>query len=115
MEISRQSFVYLVIFAITSVINAFLTLGVYGMYGPLFYIAGIVVSSPFVIFYMYHIDCLTTGKCNTWSWVYTMFACISLIITTLMSAFVVFFQEQIKAKYEESKNKIEIPNPYNLI
>ena len=113
MDISRQAYIYLIIFAITTVINAFLTLGTYGMYGPLIYLAVILVSSPFIILYIYHIDCLTTGKCNTWSWIYTVIACISLIITTLMSAFVVVFKIDIE-KAVDAKNQKLIPDPYNL-
>lgn len=116
MDISRQAYVYLIIFLITSVINGVLTLNIYGMYGPLIYLGVVFVALPFVILYMYHIDCLTTGKCNTWSWIYTIFACLSLIITTLMSALIVLFREDIEKKIENANNnKKIIPNPYNLM
>lgn len=119
MGISSQAYVYMIVFGITSIINTILTISIYGFYGPLFYFLALLISAPFVIFYMYHIDCLTSGSCNTWSWIYTTIACIGLIITTLMATFSVVFKDEVNNIIDNDKSNKEKPNnipaAYNLL
>lgn len=113
LDISKQAYIYVIIFVITSVINAFLSIGVYGLSGPFRYLLGFVIASPFVVLYIYHVDCLTTGGCNTWSWIYVAIACFGLILTTLMSTLIVFFKNDLPDVNEQNQQKL-IPSPYNL-
>lgn len=113
LDISKQAYVYVIIFVITSVINAFLSIGIYGPSGPFIYLFGFVVMLPFIVLYIYHIDCLTTGGCNSWSWIYVAITCFGLILTTILATFAVFFKKGINELKEVGQK--QIPSPYNLV
>jgi len=93
LNISRQAYVYTVIFGITTIINLILSIFIGGAFGPLFYIIFSLLSFPFVLLAIYNIDCLTTGGCNIWSWIYTVLTSLSMIMLTLMSIGIVAFSK----------------------
>lgn len=87
-DISQQAKTYIWIWIITAIINIiasfFSVLGVYAFLG---YLLFMVISIPFTLLYIYNIDCLTYGNCNTWSWFITIMSSIAMIFTTIMTIF----------------------------
>lgn len=83
MDISTQTYVYIVIFVITSVINLITTSIISGGYGFLLYLLIFAITLPFVLLFMYMLNCLTTGNCNILSWIILVLTSISMIITTI--------------------------------
>lgn len=85
MDISRQAKTYLWIWIFTTIINVIVSVfSVLGIYGFLTYVVFMVISIPFTLLYIYNIDCLTYGNCDTWSWFITILSSIGLIFTTIM-------------------------------
>jgi len=69
---------------ITSLINLICYAYIAGVWGFVGYLLYTLITVPFVILWMYNIDCLTTGDCQIWSWVITSLTLISVLTTTIL-------------------------------
>jgi len=102
LDISRQAKTYLWIWIITSVINAIVSIfGVFGVYSFLSYLLFMVLSTPFILLYIYNIDCLTYGNCNAWSWFITIMSSLSLIFLTIMMILVAVTSRQFASSIND--------------
>ena len=89
LDISTQAYVYTISLVISTLLNFIIIAAIYGISGILYYLMFTLISFPFVLLMIYNIDCLTTGGCNIWSWIVTVFSCLSLlfqIVIITMSA-----------------------------
>ena len=82
MELSTQTYAYIVILTITSIINLITASVIAGGYGFLMYIVFFVITLPFVFLFIYNLNCLTTGNCNILSWIVMMLSAIYMVVTT---------------------------------
>ena len=83
-DYSTQATTYLVLIVITSFINLICYSLLFGIWGFVSYLLYTLITVPFVILWMYNIDCLTTGDCQIWSWVITSLTLISVLSTTIL-------------------------------
>jgi hypothetical protein len=81
---STQALTYLVLILITGFINLICYAMLLGVWGFVAYLLYALITIPFVILWMYNIDCLTSGDCQIWSWVITSLTLISVITTTIL-------------------------------
>ena len=81
---STQALTYLILIIITSLINLICYSLLLGIWGFVAYLLYILITIPFVILWMYNINCLTYGDCQIWSWVITTLTLISVLTTTIL-------------------------------
>lgn len=81
---STQAITYLILIVITSLINLICYTLLLGSWGFVTYLLYVLITVPFVILWMYNIDCLTSGDCQIWSWVITSLTLISVLTTTIL-------------------------------
>ena len=81
---SAQALTYLILIIITSFINLICYSLLLGIWGFVAYLLYILITIPFVILWMYNINCLTYGDCQIWSWVITSITLISVLTTTIL-------------------------------
>lgn len=81
---STQAITYLILIVITSLINLICYSLLLGSWGFVAYLLYVLITVPFVILWMYNIDCLTSGDCQIWSWVITSLTLISVLTTTIL-------------------------------
>lgn len=98
MDISRQAYVYTIILIITSIINLLISGVIFGITGFLGYILIFIFAVPFAILSIYNIDCLTTGGCEIWSWIWSIISSISLLGTTVLMIVAGLLKEKLTAK-----------------
>ena len=98
LNISKQAYVYTIILLLTSLINLLLAGLIYGASGIFIYIFLFIFATPFMILFIYNIDCLTTGGCEVWSWIVSILCSISLIVTTFLG---VIYQSTKFPRYKE--------------
>ena len=84
LNVSKQAYIYTIIWGITLIINFILSFFIGGTYGPLKYIFAMAITFPLSLLVVYNIDCLTTGGCNIWSWVISVLTSLSMIFTTIL-------------------------------
>lgn len=83
-DYSTQATTYLVLIVISSFINLICYSLLFGVWGFVSYLLYTLITVPFVILWMYNINCLTSGDCQIWSWVITSLTLISVLTTTIM-------------------------------
>ena len=83
-DYSTQATTYLILIVITSLINLICYAYISGVWGFVGYLLYTLITVPFVILWMYNIDCLTSGDCQIWSWVITSLTLISVLTTTIL-------------------------------
>ena len=83
-DYSTQATTYLVLIVISSFINLICYSLLFGVWGFVSYLLYTLITVPFVILWMYNIDCLTSGDCQIWSWVITSLTLISVLTTTIL-------------------------------
>lgn len=99
-DISRQAYLYMWIWIVTSVINMIATAYMFGVSGLLSYMLAVVIMLPLLLLYLYHIDCLTYGDCNTLSWIITILMSLTLIGYSLLVLFSTVFIETSRSAFE---------------
>lgn len=83
MDLSRQAYFYLITLIIVFIINAIVTVYIYGT-GVILIVAIIIIFCiPFLALAIYHINCLSKGGCEILSWILTICTIISLTGTTI--------------------------------
>lgn len=83
MDLSRQAYFYLMTLVIVFIINAIVTVYIYGT-GVILIVAIIIIFCiPFLALAIYHINCLSKGGCEILSWILTICTIISLTGTTI--------------------------------
>lgn len=98
-DISRQAYFYMSIWIVTSVINMIATAYLFGASGLLSYIVSSIIMLPVLLLYLYNIDCLTYGNCETWSWIITIVMSIGLIFFTLSMLYLALFKSSFQAAF----------------
>lgn len=83
-DYSTQATTYLILIVISSFINLICYSLLFGVWGFVSYLLYTLITVPFVILWMYNIDCLTSGDCQIWSWVITSLTLISVLTTTIL-------------------------------
>lgn len=84
MNLSTQSYLYLVVLVITSIINMLVLGFAFGMYGLLL---GILITGtifPISLLMLYHLDYMQSGGAGIWSWVISVLSVLSLVMTTII-------------------------------
>lgn len=108
MQLTTQSTTYLVFFVISTIINLICSFFIFDLSGLLFYGLFLIISIPFIILYLYNINCLTYGNCNTWSWIFTILNVLTLIGTCIaMIIFVVSKDKIVLSTTPEKELEIE--------
>jgi len=97
LDVSRQAYVYTVILIITSLINLVVSGSLFGLTGFLGYIIIFIIAVPFMLLSIYNIDCLTSGGCEIWSWIWSIISCISLLGTTILMVFAGIMKEKLQS------------------
>ena len=85
LNISRQAYLYTITIIITTVINMIIAISLFGLYGFLTYLLFLVFAVPLFLLAIYNIDCLTTGGCNIWSWILSIFSIIGMVLSTIFA------------------------------
>ena len=83
-NLSSQANIFLIILIITTIINLISFSVVSGVWGFLGYFVYLLITLPFIMLATYNIDCLTSGNCQTWSWIVTVITSLSMIISTII-------------------------------
>lgn len=84
MQLTSQSRTYLIFLIITTIINLICFTIVNGVSGFGFYLLFLLISIPFTILFLYTLNCLTYGTCDTWSWILAILNILSLIAITVL-------------------------------
>lgn len=88
MELSTQTYAYIIILVITSIVNLITASAIGGGYGFLMYFVVFIISLPFALLFLYNLNCLTTGDCNIFSWIVMILSSIYMIISTVFMVIV---------------------------
>lgn len=83
MDLSRQAYFYLITLVIVFIINAIVTVYIFGTDVILLVTIIIIFCIPFLALGIYHINCLSKGGCEILSWILTICSIIGLSGTTL--------------------------------
>lgn len=104
-DLSSQANTYFILLIITTIINLICFSVVAGVWGFLGYFLYFLITLPFIILWIYNINCLTSGDCQTWSWIVTVLTSLSMIITTISVVVIaVMYPSMLSAVQEEAKN-----------
>jgi hypothetical protein len=83
-NLSIQANLYLIVIAITTIINWICVTILFKGQGFMMFALYTLFAIPLNILNIYNVDCLTTGNCQLWSWVLTIISTISFLIITVI-------------------------------
>ena len=83
-NLSNQTNLFLIVIAITTIINLICITIVFKGFGFMVFTILALFSTPTYILYIYNVNCLTAGDCQIWSWYVTIISSISLIIVSVI-------------------------------